>query len=157
MNRGKGRNGFSLLELLIVVAVILIISAIAIPRFIRSKMSANEASAVGSLKTIITACQAYSNIYTTGFPVGLANLGPGTPATAAAADLIDNVLVTGTKSGYRLIYVSGAPVGGKVVTYTINANPVAPNQTGQRFFFTDQTGVIRYALTGAATIASSPL
>ncbi len=153
----KREKGFSLIELLIVVAIILIIAAIAIPNLLRSKMAANEASAVGSLRTLNTACVSYSTTYGTGYPVALANLGPGTPATAATADLIDSVLASGTKSGYVFTFVSGAPVGGQVPTYTINANPVTVGTTGQRGFFTDQSGVIRANPTGPATVNSTPI
>lgn len=153
----KSQSGFSLIELLIVVAVILIVAAIAIPSLLRSKIAANEASAVGSLRTLNTVCVNYSVTWNTGFPVALSNLGPGTPATAAAAGLIDSVLASGTKSGYKLIYVSGPPTKGKISTYTINANPVAPNQTGGRYFFTDQSGVTRYNFKGPATVNSPPI
>jgi len=152
--RGKG---FSLLELLIVVAVILIIAAIAIPNLLRSKISANEASAVGSLRTLNSACVNYSTIWGIGFPVGLANLGPAKSATASSADLIDSLLAGGTKSGYAFIYVAGAPSGGKVSTYSISANPVAFNRTGTRYFFSDQTGVIRFSRIGTATTSSTPI
>src|SRR5262245_50916594 len=103
----RRQRGFSLIELLIVVAIILIIAAIAIPNLLRSKMSANEASAVGSLRTLNTACITYSTLYG-GYPPALGNLGPGTPATSAAADLIDSVLSSGTKSGYIFTYTAGA-------------------------------------------------
>jgi len=157
MRRGNGDLGFSLIELLIVVAIILIIAAIAIPNLLRSKIAANEASAVGSLRAINTACVSYSGSWGIGFPVNLSNLGPGAPATSTTADLIDSVIAAGTKSGYTLTYVSGAPVNGKVSSYTLTASPVVPGKTGSRYFFTDQSGVIRYGLTGAATVASSPL
>ncbi len=153
----KREKGFSLIELLIVVAIILIIAAIAIPNLLRSKMAANEASAVGSLRTLNTACVSYSTTYGTGYPAALANLGPGAPATAATADLIDSVLASGTKSGYVFTFVSGAPVGGQVPTYTINADPVTVGTTGQRGFFTDQSGVIRANPTGPATVNSTPI
>src|SRR3990170_6090337 len=90
MRNNKAQKGFSLIELLIVVAIILIIAAIAIPNLLRSRMAANEASAVGSLRTLNTASVQYSTTYGTGFPVAIGNLGPANPATSAAADLIDS-------------------------------------------------------------------
>ena len=157
MKYRKDQNGFSLLELLIVVSIILIISAIAIPNLLRSRMAANEASAVGTLRTVNTACINYSTTWGTGFPVSLSNLAPAKPATAVAADLVDSSVSGGTKSGYILTYVSGAPTNGKVSTYTINANPVVPGKSGGRYFFTDQSGVIRQNTGAAATITSAPI
>jgi len=150
------QKGFSLIELLIVVAIILIIAGIAIPNLLRAKMAANEASAVGSLRTINTACVAYSTSYGS-FPTALTNLGPiasGGTASSTSADLIDSVLSAGTKSGYNFTYT---PANSNQ-TYTITATPVAVGQTGQRMFFTDQSGVIRANVSGAgATVASTPI
>jgi type IV pilus assembly protein PilA len=147
------QKGFSLIELLIVVAIILIIAAIAIPNLLRAKIAANEASAVGSLRTLNTACIAYSTSYGQ-FPAALTNLGPeasGGTASSTSADLIDSVLASGTKSGYVFVYTAG----NSNQTYTITATPISTGQTGQRMFFTDQSGVIRVNASGSGANASS--
>ncbi|HUJ40836.1 MAG TPA: prepilin-type N-terminal cleavage/methylation domain-containing protein, partial [Candidatus Acidoferrales bacterium] len=112
--RIKREKGFSLIELLIVVAIILIIAAIAIPNLLRSRMAANEASAVGSLRTINTACVTYSTTYGIGFPGALTSLGTSGGVSSTGAQLIDNVLAGGSKSGYTFTYTAGAAAGGVV-------------------------------------------
>jgi type IV pilus assembly protein PilA len=154
----KRQKGFSLIELLVVVAIILILAAIAIPNLLGARMSANEASSVGSIRTLNTACITYSSTYNTGFPAALSNLGPAATATPAAADLIDSTLMGGVKSGYSFTYVAGAPdASGFINSYTLNANPSAPGQSGIRYFYTDQSGVITYAYGTAASISDVPL
>ena len=161
----KKQKGFSLIELLIVVAIILIIAAIAIPNLLRSRMAANEASAVGSLRTINTAEVTFSTTYpSVGFG-SLAALGGtvGTCATTTGASstgacLIDNVLsaAPNVKSGYTFSITNLTGTGGVMVTYTGTAIPVVIGQSGQRGFCTDQSGVIRYNAAGTCNVASDP-
>jgi len=153
----KRQKGFSLIELLIVVAIILIIAAIAIPNLLRSKMAANEASAVGSMRTLNTAAVTYSTTYG-GYPASLATLGPAATATSTTADLVDSVLASGTKSGYTFTYVAGgADTNGNILSYSITASPVTTGTTGQRSFYTDQSGVIRADANTTATSSSTPI
>jgi len=149
-------DGFSLIELLIVVAIILIIAAISVPNLLRSRMAANEASAVGSLRTINTACIAYSTTFG-GFPSTLSNLGSSGAVTSTSADLIDNVLAGGTKTGYTFTYIPGPVAGGIIPVYTLTASPVVAGQTGQRYFYTDQSAVIRFNVSAVATESDAPL
>ena len=152
----RHHKGFSLIELLIVVAIILIIAAIAIPNLLRSRIAANEASAVGSVRTINTAEITYSSTYpSVGFGT-LSDLG-GAGGSATGAGLIDSVLAAGTKSGYVFaVTTGGATSGGPATTYTVNGDP-QNSQTGQRHFFSDESGVIRYNATQPASASDSPL
>jgi type IV pilus assembly protein PilA len=157
--RGKHQKGFSLIELLIVVTIILIIAAIAIPNLIKSKMQANEAAAVGALKTLTESSVMYSNSYGS-FPHAIAEMGPGGSAapSSAAADLIDSGLASGVKSGYKFTYnVVAADPAGNVMSYTITATPVTPGSTGQRAFYTDASGTIRASQSGTADSSSPPI
>jgi type II secretory pathway pseudopilin PulG len=145
--------------LLLVVTVILIISAIAVPNFLRSRQRANESSAVASIRVINTAAVTYSMTYPNlGYPASLAALGGANPCTASPAQacLIDDLIAQGVKSGYSFIWTGDGATPS--VTYQITGTPQAVGSSGQRMFCTDQTGVIRYDPTGSGcTSASSTL
>ena len=153
--------GFSLIELLIVVAIILIIAAIAIPNFIRAKISANEASAVTSMHAVSTAEIGYLSSYPTiGFSATLANLGDGgttpCPATPTAACFLDVSLSGGLKSGYQFTYTQDTTYSPSI-GYTLNGDPAFYGVTGLQSYFIDQTNVIRYQSPGPATVSSPAL
>jgi len=171
--------------LLIVVAIILIIAAIAIPNLIRSRMAANEASAVTTLRTLTTAFVTYSTTYGNGMPpilTALRNPPVNTPPDCgtAGAGLVDDVLAavapnttvsttSFTKSGYTFTYVPGADVLPKMPggvgcvapgsgTATVGAIPISIGGTGQRGFLIDNSGVIYFTINGTLPIpASSPV
>jgi type IV pilus assembly protein PilA len=156
----RNSKGFSLIELLIVVAIILIIAAIAIPNFMRSRISANQASAVASLRTFDTAEISYASTYNTGYTYDMSYLAPPPPgagANSTAAGLIDSILASGSKSGYTFVYSPGASdSNGRIDTYGIYAIPIS-NNTGTNYYYTDQSGVIRQNSTTTAGSTDSPL
>ena len=148
---------------LTVVAIpfIAIIAAIAIPNLIHSRISANESSAVGGIRTINTAAVTYAADYpNVGFSTSLEALGGSTPCTASptTACLIDQVLASGNKSGYTFTYEASDSNGDQVMdAYSVQAVPVTPGTTGFRSFCSDETGVIRYTTSEPCTKESPPL
>lgn len=140
----NGAAGFSLIELMIVVAVIGIISILAVPNFMRSRLFANETSAIASLRVIVTSEITYAST--------VGNGSFGTTDELVSQGLVDAALGSGTKDGYNLTLTADGSSG-----FTVTAVPVTVGTTGQRGFFADQTGVIRYSADGSAPTAASPV
>ena len=149
--RRNQRSGFSLIELLIVIAIILIIVTVALPKLNRARMYAQETAAMKAIQTINTAQVQYNSTFGR-FAQSLTELGPPASgsANASAADLIQTDLASGVKQGYKFTLV-GTPTG-----YTVSAVPVAFNSTGSRTFFSDQSLAIRENYGQEPATANSP-
>ncbi len=136
------RNGFTLVEIMIVVAIIVLLAAIAIPNLLRARLNANEATAIASLKTISWAAQTYRTSNPS-YPVNLSEL------STSAPQYVDAILGSGVKQGYNFTLTGDAN------SFNTTGEPVTPNVTGVRTFFADTSGVIRSSSNGTAN-ASSP-
>lgn len=136
--RSDTPRGFTVLEMMIVVTIILIIAAVEIPNLMRARMSANQAAAVANLKSIEAAEITYAVTYNRGYSSTLSQLGPSSQAASTqAADLIDGMLAGGQKGGYSYLYVPGPVIDGKVETYTLKAAPSMPCSTGVQYYSLD--------------------
>ena len=150
----RHEEGFSLVELLIVVAIILVIAAIAIPSLIRSRIAANQASAIESLRVLGTSEVTYAAIYGNGYSATIAALGPppaGAIPSTSAAGLIDELLVSGAKSGYTFTYTPTLlDSTGRYNGYSMWANPQQVGISGVDFYYEDETHLIRMNTTAQA-------
>jgi len=163
----KRQKGFSLIELLIVVAIILIIAAIAIPNLIRARIAANQSSAAASLRTIASASAMYQSTYQDGYPGGFLVMGPANPVTCNQAGLLDNILggaAVPTKSGYTFTFTPGAqPVvptaagcgaAGNSDMFSVQADPASAS-TGTEHYCVDASNVIRQSPVGPVAVVAA--
>jgi len=138
-------KGFTLVEIMIVVAVIALLAAFAIPNFLRARVSANETAAQSSLRTVHTAVESYKSVGTS-YPSDLSILSSSTPP------YIDSVLGAGSKQGYSFVLT------GLANTFTATARPQTFGRTGERSFYVDESAVIRYTHENRdPTSADSPI
>src|SRR4051794_22566699 len=141
------------------IAIVLIIAAIAIPNLLRARISANEASALASVRIINTAASEYQAQFHH-YPEGLGSMGSPVAGVSPefGAGLIDNTLASGKKSGYVFTYHGiDTKHDGTLNDYEVTACPEKRNTTGVRCFYSDSTSVIRYSRSGEADKESTPL
>lgn len=147
----KSKKGFTLVEIMIVVAIIALLAAIAIPNLLRARHNANEAAAISSMKTLATAMESFRAAQTPpSYPATLVTLSSATPPYIDVS-LSGATASNAARQGYFYTYTSG------VNTYSVLGSPATVNVTGTRRFFVDQSGVIRAEATAAATVASTPI
>lgn len=138
------KKGFTLVEIMIVVAIIVLLAAIAIPNLLRARLNANEATAVAALHTISTAAQSYRGANPV-YPTALASMA----SPNQTPPYIDAVLGAGAKQGYSFA------LAGTTNAFTATARPLTPGTTGVRGFFVDQSGVITWTnVSGAIPVAA---
>lgn len=143
----RNNKGFSLIELLLVLAILMIVSAMAVPSYMGARAKANEAAAASSIRAIMSAQSLYSNTFGT-YGV-LSDLGNDY--------LTDQRLANGEKSGY---YFDTTPGARAAYEYTVTAEPmlaIGPSASGARYYFGDETSVVRFSLTGPADLSSPPM
>jgi len=146
----RKQSGFTLIELMIVIAIIAIIAAIAIPNLLEARKSANESAAISSLRTLVTTQQLFRDSDRDGD--GLADFAESLTALQNNGNLIDSTLASGNKQGYTFAMTAGA----SNLSWSCTAIPVS-NKTGTRRFFADESGVIRFSVSATPSASSSPL
>ena len=156
----KDSRGFSWVELILIILIIVLCLAILLPSLTKSRGELNEMEAVRDLQRIMSAETNYSGSYNMGFTSTLAQLGPpssGKP-DAAAAGFVDSDLGMGNKEGYTYVYRPGArDADGKVSNFTVTASPSEPGSSGQKYYFMDQTGVIHMNPSSTAGASDSAI
>ena len=144
------RNGFTLIELMIVIAIIAIIAAIALPNLLEARKGANEAAAIGGLRSLFEAEEMFRDQDKD--HDGVLQFAPNFQTLVQFGALIDTVLATGTKMGYVYTIVTADPWRFEAI-----ASPLSPGRSGDRYFFIDDTGLILFSVTGPATSRSMPV
>jgi len=138
----KFGTGFTLVEIMVVVAIVMTLAALVVSNVLRARHNANEMAVVAACKTVVNACQSYyTNTFPHSYPTDLSDLIP----PVSDPPYIDNVLAAGTKQGYKFTYAFG-----DTESFTLNADPTVPGKTGTRHFFSDESGVIRANSIGEA-------
>jgi len=155
----KDSKGIAWLEVIIVVVIVVLAVKILVPSVFSKPTEINEDSAVRSVRMIIAAETNYAQAYDTGYSSSLKVLGPPPDAmpSASLAGYLDNELSAGAKEGYSFIYRAGPrDANGRIQSYTLNVNPIRPGVTGTKYYFVDQTGVIRENPSHPATVNDTP-
>ncbi|HEY6293880.1 MAG TPA: hypothetical protein VI455_20185 [Terriglobia bacterium] len=156
----KDSHGFSWLEIIIVIVIIVLTAGVLVPNLWKSKTTIDETAAVRSIRSIIAAETNYAQAYGTGYSASLSTLGPPPDAmpTSSLAGYVDSELAEGLKEGYSFVYAAGAPgENGRIETYTLKANPVKPGETGKTYYFVDQAGLIHVNTSHEAGPNDNPI
>lgn len=138
----KGNKGFTLLELMLVVAVIAILSAMAVPALLNARKAANEAAAISMLRTLTSVNEQYQTRF---------EAYAGTLGNLSVVNYIDNSFGSGQKQGFTFTYAGGTD------SWTCAADPTSPGESGDRHFYIDATGVIRMSSSGPASTTDPPI
>jgi len=156
----KDSHGFSWLELIIVIVIIVLTAGILVPNLWKSKTTINETAAVRSIRMIIAAEVTYAQAYGTGYSASLSMLGPPPDAmpNSTLAGYVDGEIAAGLKEGYSFVYTPGARAeNGRIQTYTLKVSPAKPGDTGNTYYFVDQTGLIRVNTSHEAGPTDNPI